>query len=168
MENRKPSRYSVDCSKASTGLFCGIVVLTITIISLIVFFVFISHEDHQLRSMGVQVAAFSELIMYSLTSAAVMVAMCQMRKLEYDTDQTLELDNLLLIVAQTGVFIYAAFSIIGTFFQVCCKIVCKVKINILPRLTLKLETHLAEFLASVLTLVQASLQTVFILDASCR
>ena len=33
---------------------------------------------------------------------------------------------------------------------------------------LQLETHLAEFLASVLTLVQASLQTVFILDASCR
>ena len=32
----------------------------------------------------------------------------------------------------------------------------------------QLETHLAEFLASVLTLVQASLQTVFILDASCR
>ena len=35
-------------------------------------------------------------------------------------------------------------------------------------LFLQLETHLAEFLASVLTLVQASLQTVFILDASCR
>ena len=38
------SRYSVDCSKASTGLFWGIVVLTLTIISLILFFVFIREE----------------------------------------------------------------------------------------------------------------------------
>ena len=32
----------------------------------------------------------------------------------------------------------------------------------------QLETHLVEFLASLLTLVQATLQTIFILDASCR
>ena len=62
--------------------------------------------------------------------------------------ESLELDNLLLIIAQTGVFIFAVFSIIGTLFQ--------------------LERHLVEFLASVLTLVQASFQTIFILDASCR
>ena len=110
--------YSVDCSRASTGLFCGIVVMVITIISLIMFFVFITNEDAILRQTAVQVASYSELIMYGLTSVAVMVGMCQMRKLWYDDSRTLELDNLLLIIAQTGVFIYAAFSIIGTFFQV--------------------------------------------------
>ena len=110
--------YSVDCSRASTGLFCGIVVMVVTIISLIVFFVFITNEDSSMRQTAVQVASFSELIMYGLTSVAVMVGMCQMRKLWYDDSRTLELDNLLLIIAQTGVFIYAAFSIIGTFFQV--------------------------------------------------
>ena len=134
MRPRRHGRYSVDCRKASSGLFLGIIVLTVTIISLIVFFVFISHPDPKLRLLAVQVwfskrcscnvdelsqvAAFSELSMYSLTSAAVMVAMCQMRRLEYDDTHTLELDNLLLVIAQTGVFIYAAFSIIGTFFQV--------------------------------------------------
>ena len=110
-------RYSVDCSRASTGLFCGIVVLVITIISLIMFFVFITNEDPKLRQIAVQVASYSELIMYSLTSVAVIAGMCQMRKLWYDDSRALELDNLLLIIAQTGVFIYAAFSIIGTFFQ---------------------------------------------------
>ena len=109
-------------------------------------------------------AAFSEFTIYSVTSLAAMVAMCQMRRLEYVRSevsefplvpnscshlvQSLELDNLLLIIAQTGVFIFAVFSIIGTLFQ--------------------LEYHLVEFLASVLTLVQASFQTIFILDASCR
>ena len=43
---RLSSRYSLDCSKASTGLFWGILVLTVTIISLILFFVFIRKEKN--------------------------------------------------------------------------------------------------------------------------
>ena len=117
-EQTKAGSYSIDCSKSSTGLFCGIVVLVVTIISLIVFFVFITNEDLRLRKLAVQVAAFSELIIYSLTSLAVLVAMWQMRRLCYDNTARLELDNLLLLIAQSGVFIYASFSIIGTFFQV--------------------------------------------------
>ena len=71
-----------------------------------------------------------------------------MHPLWYDTSRQLELDNLLLVVAQTGVFIYSAFCIIGAFFQ--------------------LEAHLLAFLASLATLVQTTLQTAFILDASSR
>ena len=121
-EQTKAGSYSIDCSKSSTGLFCGIVVLVVTIISLIVFFVFITNEDLRLRQLAVQVAAFSELIIYSLTSLAVLVAMWQMRRLCYDNTARLELDNLLLLIAQSGVFIYASFSIIGTFFQVILKL----------------------------------------------
>ena len=68
-------RYSVDCSRASTGLFCGIVVMVITIISVIMFFVFITNEDPGLRQAAVQVASYSELIMYSLTSVAIVMGM---------------------------------------------------------------------------------------------
>ena len=42
----------------------------------------------------------------------------QMRKLWFDSSRTLELDSLLLVVAQTGVFLYSAFSIIGASSQV--------------------------------------------------
>ena len=71
-----------------------------------------------------------------------------MRALWYDPQASLCLDSLLLIVSQTGVFIYAAFSIIGTFFQ--------------------LEQHTLAFLASLATLLQTTLQTLFVLDASHR
>ena len=71
-----------------------------------------------------------------------------MRKLWYDTHSNLCLDSLLLIVSQTGVFIYAAFSIIGTFFQ--------------------MEEHTLAFLASLATLLQTTMQTLFILDATSR
>merc|ERR1719309_761584 len=145
---RRQQTYSVDCSHANTGLFCGILVVVVTIISLIIFFVFISNDVPQSKLIAVQVASLSELTLYGLTTVAVLIGLCQMRRLWYDVTRKMELDMLLLVIAQTGVFIYAAFSIIGTFFQ--------------------LEDHLIAFMASLATLVQTTLQTIFILDASCR
>ncbi len=72
----------------------------------------------------------------------------QVRKLWYDRSKKLELDNLLLVVAQTGVLMYSVFCIIGAYFQ--------------------MTDHLIAFLASLATLVQTLLQTLFILDASDR
>merc|ERR1712080_518106 len=64
--------YSVDCTKATTGLFCGIVVMVITIISLIIFFVFISSDDDSQKMVAVQVGSVSELVLYGLTTLAVL------------------------------------------------------------------------------------------------
>lgn len=146
--NRSGQHYTVDCTHANTGLFFGIFVMVATIIALVVFFVLIDSEDAHLHDMAISVASVTELSLYSLTSIAVLIGIFQVRKLWYDTKTELELDNLLLILSQVGVFIYAAFSIIGTFHQ--------------------LEDHLLAFLASLATLIQTTIQTVFILDASSR
>ena len=138
-------RYSVDCGRASIGLFLGIMVVVVTIISLILFFVFISEEG--MRLTAVRVAVLSEVAMYGVTGVATVVAMLQMRVLWHDSARTLELDSLLLVVAQTGVFLHATFSTIGA---------------LLPTL------EVLALLASLATLLQTSLQTLFILDASCR
>ena len=118
MIEKRSQHYSVDCSHANTGMFCGILILVITIISLIIFFVFISNSDPQMQNIAVQVASISELFLYSLTSFAVLIGMFRMKKLWYDEVRKLELDSFLLIIAQTGVIIYATFSLVGTFFQV--------------------------------------------------
>ena len=166
--HKSAHHYSVDCANANTGLFSGIFVMVLVIISLIVFFVLISSPDERLKKAAIEVASLTELALYLITSIAVLIGMCQvsvknlskrrvqfelffpfqMRKLWYDNSANLCLDNLLLVVAQTGVFIYSAFCIIGAFFQ--------------------LEDHLLAFLASLATLVQTTLQTVFILDSSSR
>lgn len=148
LRDRPAHHYSVDCTHANTGLFTGIFVMVLTIISLIVFFVLIASRDPMLQASAITLASMTELSLYIVTSIAVIIGMYQVRGLWYDTTRKMELDNLLLIVAQTGVFIYAAFSIIGSFFQ--------------------LQDHLLAFLASLATLVQTTLQTVFILDASSR
>ena len=111
-------RYSVDCNGSNTGLFCGVMVITATIVSLIVFFVFITNTDQNLQNLAVQFASFSELGLYGLTSVAVMIGMCQMRRLWYDVSRRLELDIILLLTGQAGVLIYASFSAVGSFLQV--------------------------------------------------
>jgi len=145
-EFRSAHQYSVDCARANTGLFTGIFVLVMIIVSLIVFFVLIKNES--LKDVAITVASLTELSLYCITSVAVLIAMYQMHPLWYDVSRQLELDNLLLVVAQTGVFIYSVFCIIGAFFQ--------------------LEEHLLAFLAALATLVQTTLQTSFILDATSR
>ena len=114
---------------------------------------------------AVQVALFSELAMYGLTSLATVVGMLQMRKLWFDSSRTLELDSLLLVVAQTGVFLYSAFSIIGASSQV---VIFEKYWSISELKSWTQEIELTALLASLLTLSQATLQTLFILDASRR
>jgi len=141
-------RYSVDCNGSNTGLFCGVMVIIATIVSWIVFFVFIENQDQSLQTLAVQFASFSELGLYGVTSIAVMIGMCQMRKLWYDVSRRLLLDTSLLVTGQAGVFIYATFSGLSSFLQ--------------------LQTCLVPLLASLTILLQTILQTAFIIDASHR
>jgi len=72
-----------------------------------------------------------------------------MRELKYVRGRNLELDNILLIVAQTGSFIYNVFTIIGGQF------------------TMKKNTSLV-LITALASLIQLLFQTLFILDASKR
>ncbi|XP_076620328.1 proton channel OtopLc isoform X1 [Colletes latitarsis] len=144
---RSPHHYSVDCARAHKGLFVGILILVLTIISLILFFVLISRPE--LVSFAVTEVNVCELTLYGMSTMATLIGMFQMRKLRYDGTRNLELDNILLVAAQTGTFIYSTFTIIGAQF------------TLAKHTVLVLVTALA-------SVVQTTLQTIFILDASRR
>ncbi|XP_018025126.1 uncharacterized protein LOC108680745 isoform X2 [Hyalella azteca] len=139
--------YSVDCAHATRGLFMGILVLVLTIISLILFFVLINNENT--KSVAVLEANVIELSVYSVAIITVVIGMIQMRELEFVEHEDLELDNILLLIAQTGTYIYTCFTIIGGNFSLDAQ-------RALP------------FFTAVITLVQTTLQTLFILNASRR
>ncbi|XP_031782086.1 proton channel OtopLc isoform X1 [Nasonia vitripennis] len=144
---RSPHHYSVDCARAHKGLFLGILILVLTIISLILFFVLTSRPE--LVNLAVTEVNICELTLYGMSTLATMIGMCQMRKLRYDGNRNLELDNILLVAAQTGMFIYSTFTIIGSHFT--------------------LEKHTILVLITALaSVVQTTFQTIFILDASRR
>nr|CAI5864056.1 unnamed protein product [Callosobruchus analis] len=107
---RSPHHYSVDCARAHKGLFVGILFLVLTIISLILFFVLISRVEF--------VVNICELGLYGLTTLASLIGMWQVRQLKYDGGKNLQLDNILLVGAQTGMFIYSTFTIIGSQFTI--------------------------------------------------
>lgn len=52
----------------------------------------------------------------SIATVTVVVGMIQMRELDYVTHGEIELDNILLLLAQSGVYIYNSFSIVGGHF----------------------------------------------------
>ncbi|RZB54426.1 otopetrin-2-like [Asbolus verrucosus] len=153
--------FSVDCSNAHRGLFAGIMVIVLTIISLIMFFVLAnepsgSEEDKlALKSMAEFEVNIVELTLYVLTTVVVIVAMIQMRSLKYDRKVGAEgqagigLDNTMLVVAQTGMFIYCMFSVIGCYF------------------TMSANTSTG-MLAEIFSFIQTGLQTMFVLDGWWR
>ncbi|KAL1116295.1 hypothetical protein AAG570_005790 [Ranatra chinensis] len=144
---RSPHHYSVDCAQAHKGLFVGILVLVLTIISLILFFVLISRPE--LVSFAVTELTICELSLYVMATFATLIGMIQVRQLKYDGFRNLELDNILLIGAQTGMFIYSTFTIIGGHF------------------TLEKNTVLV-LVTALASLLQTLCQTMFVLDASRR
>lgn len=78
------------------------------------------------------------------------VSHLKVRELKYNRHRNVELDNILLIVAQSGLYIFTIFSVIGAQFFV-----------------LHQNTKLV-LLNATACLLQATLQTIFILDASRR
>lgn len=72
---RSPHHYSVDCAKAHKGLFVGILLLVLTIISLILFFVLISRSEFV--GLAVLEVNICELTLYGLTTFATLIGMWQ-------------------------------------------------------------------------------------------
>ncbi|GLG95585.1 Proton channel OtopLc [Gryllus bimaculatus] len=119
---RSHYHFSVDCAGAHKGLFVGIVVMVLTIISLILFFVL--NKDPKHHKTAVLEVNVIELVLYVLCTVAVLLCMLRMRALKYKRKPShghggngLSLDNSLLLIAQTGVYIYCMFSIIGCYFS---------------------------------------------------
>ncbi|KAF5302004.1 hypothetical protein FQR65_LT08669 [Abscondita terminalis] len=157
---RSSHHISIDCSNAHRGLFGGILIVVLTIISLIMFFVLNNEKatSEEAKRMYKINAEFEvnvvELILYIITTFAVLLAMYQMRCLKYDRKTEGEgsgigLDNTLLVVAQTGMFIYCIFSIIGCYFTIS-------------------YSSPAGLVTEVFSFIQTCLQTMFVLDGWWR
>lgn len=144
---RSPHHYSVDCAGAHKGLFVGILLLVLTIISLILFFVLVSRPEFV--QFAVTEVNICELALYGTTTVATLVGMIQVRRLQYDSARNFSLDDILLVGGQTGSFLYSTFTIIGA------------------HLTHQKDTLLI-LITAMASLFETAFQTMFILDASRR
>lgn len=144
---RHHHHYRVDCTGSIKGLFTGILVLVLVIISIILYFVMINRPDY--RHLAVVISHVTEMAMCLLTIPVPLIAMLRIRHFHYHVQKNVELDNILLIFAQVGIYLFSIFSMIGG--------------HLSPDVTWMLVLG-----SSVARLVQATIQTMFILDASHR
>jgi len=148
------TRYSVDCRNSNSGLFCGILVVIVALVSTILFFVFVAREEDFLQGLALQLSAGSQLGLHTVAALATLVAGCQVRRLWFsEGGASINLDRVLLFTSQLGVCSQAGLVALATLLS--------------DDLT-KPELQLLQLLAAVSILVQPLLQTAFLLDASCR
>jgi hypothetical protein len=156
-QQKSAHQFSIDCSRAHRGMFAGIIVIVLTIIVLIMYFVL--HNEPDYEHMARLEVTYYEILIYTVCTLAVFTAMYRMRDLRFQKKQndhhasTVKLDCTLLVLAQIGVFVYAMFSILGSFF------------------TMQDDEDLygrEGLIAEILSLVQCSTQTLFILNSVWR
>lgn len=154
--HKSAHHFSIDCARAHRGMFAGILVIVLTIIALIMYFVLHDLPDYQ--ALAIEEVTITEILMYTVCSIALVAAVIKMRDLKYHKNlnehhaSTVSLDCTLLVLAQTGVYVYAMFSIMGCYFSM-------------------VDNHPGGqdgLIAEILSLIQTSIQTLFILNASWR
>jgi hypothetical protein len=109
VQNKNIHHLSIDCSKAHRGIFSGISIIVLTIISLIMYFVLSSKGQPHLKSMAVIEVSIAEMVLYFLTILAVLAAFYQMRDLKFskNSNSGIGLDCTLLLLGEylTSVYI---------------------------------------------------------------
>lgn len=137
------------CSK---GLFIGFLFLVISIITLIVFFVLSHHNNYHFIASLINEGSHSILLV--LSSFSIIIAYYKIRKLKFQpgVNDTADsgLRDILLKVAAFGLFTYSSFGLIA------------------GALNLNNIQNLAVLTTSILSIVQVTLQSLFISDIVCR
>ncbi|XP_033743526.1 proton channel OtopLc-like [Pecten maximus] len=141
----KAQRINVDCSGSSRGLFIGIFVLVATVITMIIFFVLIGSMSY--LDTALKLEHLSEVVIYVLTSIAVILAFHRMQTLRYSIEKQIDLEESLLLIGLVGEFTFGLFSIIAA------------------AMDSQESNGFLVILSSVLGMFQATLQTVFLLHA---
>lgn len=146
--SRSVSQFSVDCTSAHKGLFGGILMLVLSIVSLIMFYELVKRPD--LVEVAVLQVNIWETVMYLTATAASIVYLYVTRKVgRIPGHRHLELEHILLFMMQAGLFLYILFQIIGAYFS----------LDISPRWSIM------RILTPVAALAQSMSQTILVLDA---
>ncbi|KAJ8952057.1 hypothetical protein NQ318_010967 [Aromia moschata] len=153
--SRSQSQFSVDCAQSHKGLFVGILALSVTIISLIIFFELVSRKEFKDTTV-LQVNVWEAVLFWTAT-VAVLYCIVALRDVSLSEERRgLELEHLLLLVTQCGVFMYFLFQIIGGILMGTNKGTGGLMRQVAEKIRI-----ITPFSA----LVQSSCQTVLVLDA---
>ncbi|XP_014664804.1 PREDICTED: otopetrin-1-like [Priapulus caudatus] len=164
--------YRTDCHSTNKGLFCGIFVVVLAIISLILFFVLVGSAEY--GAYGVLASHSFEILLYLVATVFVVSAFLRTQGLRFDAHFSAVLDHALLYASVVGVYAYALVGIVASHHGLFGggddgDGGGALAADFLARMQ-EPETwqSMCILVASVLVVVQATLQTMFVVDASRR
>lgn len=134
---------SFDCKKSSRGLFLGILISVGAVITMIAFHVLKTTEST--NGKAVILVHLTETALYIIMTLSVILAAERMKTLGFTKNKTQTLEDSLLIISFSGLLLFAMFSVLPALFE-----------TDKPHAVLIILTN-------IFMIVQASLQTVFIL-----
>jgi hypothetical protein len=145
-ENRRVNQFIIDCGKSTTGLFFGILVLLLTIISLITYFIYKSSNP----IVAMTISEITELVLISVSFAITSLVCIKLYRVDFNQRQTLEMDynETLVVVGLGGIYMYGFYSIIAI-----------VKTN------LSSTVNLLSFSIQVVGMIEATFQSFLIVNA---
>ncbi|GAB1600369.1 uncharacterized protein LOC115209666 [Argonauta hians] len=114
-QGHRSYRLSVDCGGSSRGLFVGILLFVGAVITMVAFYVLVNKENMTITALAL--VHLSEIIIYLLGLLATITAAWRMRGLAYKPGHASVLENVLILISLTGVFIFCLFGIIAALFH---------------------------------------------------
>ena len=73
------TRHMVNCNGSHAGLFCGVLIVVMTIVSIILTFVLASSTHDSPYDMSSLVRSSSAILIYSVAAVATLIGTCQIR-----------------------------------------------------------------------------------------
>jgi hypothetical protein len=111
-ENRQVNQFIIDCGKSTTGLFFGIFILLLTIISLITYFIYKETNE----AVAVTISELTELLLIAislLTTAAICITLLRVKHFSQKVSFDMDYNETLVVVGLGGIYMYGFYSIIA-------------------------------------------------------
>jgi hypothetical protein len=98
--NRDVNHFTVDCSKSTTGLFFGILIFLLTIISLIIYFIYNEHNQFFV----ILLSEVVECTLLSMSLVVVLAIFIQLKLHHFKTrfEPTLDYNSILTMIGLAG------------------------------------------------------------------
>ena len=110
-EKRHVNQFIIDCGKATTGLFFGIFVILITIISLIAYFIYKNSSPR----IAVKISETTELLLVCTSFLICICIFAKFKSVKFGYKLTFEMDydETLIVLGLAGIYLFGFYSIIA-------------------------------------------------------
>lgn len=144
-ERRHVNKFTIDCGKSTTGLFFGIFVLLLTIISLITYFIY--KNSNSITAIKISEITELFLIIISTITVVTLYIKFKLHDFNYKPGFSMDYNETLIIVGLAGIYLFGFYSIIAIINE-----------------GLESEIEVVALILQIVSIFESTLQSILIID----